>query len=430
MSMSTAALSVPQAAKTEVGSAAGKPQRTAGQGNAAFTALLAALLGWGTVPLATVGPVDRPSEVPGELQSAGGAALQPGASAGWVGGTPVAGSSVLLPGSAATCGQGQADGPGTAGADLSPAGGPPGDTGLAPVPLPGSGGVPVDTVSPKEAAEPGAGTAPATASPESAAGEAPAAGGQAASVPTDGEAPAATGAKEKAGTPPTAREQPPLPPETAPPESTAKGTPGGRTQLETAALTRVRSSEPGTAEKVVAVKAEPLRMPGSAGRSGYHWAMADPPQGSPLETVAAKDVPQVFGRLLEQARWTGPAGRQEVTLQLEPENLGRVHLTVLHQGGLVSARFEVENAAAREVLQAGLLELRADLAAQGVRVNELHVLVGQEADGGSGGWAGQGESWSSGQHAGGRAGSAWPDLTRVENRAAPAALAAGLDLRV
>ena len=145
--------------------------------------------------------------------------------------------------------------------------------------------------------------------------------------------------------------------------------------------------------------------------------------------VPLKEVPSVFQRLVREARLLEGHGRQEITLQLEPEKLGRVHLTVLHQGGAVSARFEVENALARDALQAGLVELRQDLTAHGLRVEELQVLVGQNGAGTGSGLGGQDTASSFG----------WPSGNRVivpagslkdQTVSETLLVASGLDLRV
>ncbi|MDK2855157.1 MAG: flagellar hook-length control protein FliK [Bacillota bacterium] len=151
---------------------------------------------------------------------------------------------------------------------------------------------------------------------------------------------------------------------------------------------------------------------------------------SEVPAVAVKEVPAVFRRLVQEAHLVEGHGRQEIMLQLEPEKLGRVHLTILHQGGTVSARFEVENALARDALQAGLVELRQDLAAHGLRVEELQVLVGQNGTGGGAGMGGQDAAWSFGRPSGGRAAVLQEVPQGQEAGAAMIRRANGLDLRV
>lgn len=151
---------------------------------------------------------------------------------------------------------------------------------------------------------------------------------------------------------------------------------------------------------------------------------------SEAPAVPVKEVPAVFQRLVQEARLVEGHGRQEIMLQLEPEKLGRVHLTVLHQGGTVSARFEVENALARDALQAGLVELRQDLAAHGLRVEELQVLVGQNGPGGGTGMGGQDTAWSFSRPSGGAEAAPKGALQDKEAGAAALRAANGIDLRV
>jgi hypothetical protein len=148
--------------------------------------------------------------------------------------------------------------------------------------------------------------------------------------------------------------------------------------------------------------------------------------GGRQEPVPVEKAPEMFRDALIRAAWREVGGRREVTFELQPERLGRVHLTVLHQAGKVSAHIEVDNYLARDALQAGLLELRQDLITQGIRVGELNVSLGQQAAGEGGWtWAGGGEERQLAQRGSAR-------LVAAEERRDPIAVRCqgGLDLMV
>lgn len=405
---------------------AGAAAEPAGAGGDAFSALLAALLGWGAVPVPLPAAVNPEVAPAGEGGACGGT---PGrVAAGAQPSTGLAGGTGLDPNGWQAVPAGGTL-PGTAAATTAAA--PPAAADAAPPAAPGASALE------KAAAAVQAGTGETT--PHLAPGSGPATG----APETARAAPAASSPGRDTGTvKPGAAAAAQVEP--APPAAPQPPGPAAKSRGEGAAARKAQDQSPLTGtgaegqgrvqppgpEAQTAPRLQLVREPAARSRPESHGAAPPPgtqPQPGP---VAAEDVPLVFRRLLDEARWTQSPGRQEVTLQLEPEKLGRVHLTVLQQGGAVSARLEVENQAAREVLQAGLLELKQDLAAQGVRVNELNVLVGQNLSGGSGGSAGYSGAFSAGRHGGGPAPFLGQNPATATGAAAGPTGGTGLDLRV
>lgn len=95
------------------------------------------------------------------------------------------------------------------------------------------------------------------------------------------------------------------------------------------------------------------------------------------DRLSVNEATRLFRQALEQASQQKRNGRQEVYLELDPPDLGRVHLTLLHRTGVVSARFEVENDLAHGTLQSNMAELKESLVQQGIQVEELSVFIGQ-----------------------------------------------------
>jgi flagellar hook-length control protein FliK len=64
-----------------------------------------------------------------------------------------------------------------------------------------------------------------------------------------------------------------------------------------------------------------------------------------------------------------------VEMQLNPENLGRLTLSVSEKQGNVTAQIIASNEQVKEALQTQIVELRASLQAQGVKVQAVEVTV-------------------------------------------------------
>ena len=62
-------------------------------------------------------------------------------------------------------------------------------------------------------------------------------------------------------------------------------------------------------------------------------------------------------------------------LQLNPESLGRVHLSVSSNQGVATATLTVQNEMAKEVLESQLVVLRENLESQGLKVESVEVNV-------------------------------------------------------
>ncbi len=71
-----------------------------------------------------------------------------------------------------------------------------------------------------------------------------------------------------------------------------------------------------------------------------------------------------------------PNGVSRLTLQLEPENLGTVNLTIQVQGKEVRALIRTENQDVTQALQDQLAQVRQSLEQQGLKVSELEVRTG------------------------------------------------------
>ena len=97
-----------------------------------------------------------------------------------------------------------------------------------------------------------------------------------------------------------------------------------------------------------------------------------------------------------------------VEMQLNPENLGRLVLSVTEKHGNVTAQITASNEQVKETLQAQLVELRSTLQAQGIKVEAVEVTVAthefeQNLDGNASA-NGQMQEQNGGQHSEGQRG--------------------------
>ena len=101
-------------------------------------------------------------------------------------------------------------------------------------------------------------------------------------------------------------------------------------------------------------------------------------------TAAVPEAPQVqsyieLEHLMDQleglARTFASAAGTTVEMQLNPENLGRLVLSVTEKHGNVTAQITASNEQVKETLQSQMVELHSTLQAQGIKVEAVEVTV-------------------------------------------------------
>ncbi|MBU5441767.1 flagellar hook-length control protein FliK [Paenibacillus sp. MSJ-34] len=103
-------------------------------------------------------------------------------------------------------------------------------------------------------------------------------------------------------------------------------------------------------------------------RTGDHVQVKAP------EAVNANNVPQDMTRfIVKQMSFAKLHGMSEAKISLYPEHLGQVDVKITLQNGQLVASFVTERAAARELLENQMVQLRAALQAQGLQVEKLEV---------------------------------------------------------
>lgn len=87
------------------------------------------------------------------------------------------------------------------------------------------------------------------------------------------------------------------------------------------------------------------------------------------------EVEQLMNQMEGLARAFASAEGTTLEMQLNPESLGRLFLTVTEKQGAVTAQIAASNEQVKEALQTQMVELRATLQAQGLKVEAVEVTV-------------------------------------------------------
>lgn len=95
--------------------------------------------------------------------------------------------------------------------------------------------------------------------------------------------------------------------------------------------------------------------------------------GSGTETVVM--YRQIVTQIVEQVRVVIRPDQTHMTMQLEPENLGKLMFQVTAKQGAVTAHFVVENELAKEAIEANLEVLKQTLQEQGTKVESVEVTI-------------------------------------------------------
>ena len=94
------------------------------------------------------------------------------------------------------------------------------------------------------------------------------------------------------------------------------------------------------------------------------------------DEVRFYDIRDIALQLIEKIRVMERPGQTTMELQLYPEHLGKVSITVTSREGLMTAGFVVENDLAKEAVESQMIILKENLAEQGIKVDTIDVTVG------------------------------------------------------
>lgn|GEM_PF-5386795 len=96
----------------------------------------------------------------------------------------------------------------------------------------------------------------------------------------------------------------------------------------------------------------------------------------PKELTFAKQLDSIMQQVVEQSKVTIGNGKSEVEIKLKPEYLGKVHLKVVLEEGILTAKLAVESQAVGKVLESNLNQLKNYMQEQGLNFTQVNVEVG------------------------------------------------------
>lgn len=95
------------------------------------------------------------------------------------------------------------------------------------------------------------------------------------------------------------------------------------------------------------------------------------------ELAENRTMVQIVEQVVRQVRIRVMPETTSMEMQLNPANLGRVHLTVATTGGIATATMVVENQMAKNALESQMITLKETFAEQGLKVEDVEVTVAE-----------------------------------------------------
>jgi len=97
------------------------------------------------------------------------------------------------------------------------------------------------------------------------------------------------------------------------------------------------------------------------------------------EMTQVTNVREIANQIIERIKVSVSANQTSMELQLNPESLGKVNLSVQSRNGVLTAHFVVQNELSKEAIESQLHTLRDTLNQQGSKVEAIEVTVSANA---------------------------------------------------
>lgn len=91
-----------------------------------------------------------------------------------------------------------------------------------------------------------------------------------------------------------------------------------------------------------------------------------------------QQMQEIVNQVVERIKVVIGSDSTNMEIQLNPEHLGKVNLSVISKNGEMTASFTVENQLAKEALESQMSTLRENLSEQGIKVEAIEVTVAQQ----------------------------------------------------
>lgn len=83
----------------------------------------------------------------------------------------------------------------------------------------------------------------------------------------------------------------------------------------------------------------------------------------------------IMEQIVERVKIDVTAGKNTMEMQLNPENLGKIYVSISEENGVINAQFTATNEMVKEALESQLATLRENLNQAGVKVDAIEVTV-------------------------------------------------------
>lgn len=94
------------------------------------------------------------------------------------------------------------------------------------------------------------------------------------------------------------------------------------------------------------------------------------------DTVAAKvDTQDVIDQIVNKFELVTNGNKSSVTIELKPEFLGKLHINLSLNDGVLTAKFQTDNQQVRHILEGGIGQLKSALESTGIRLEKVEVNV-------------------------------------------------------
>lgn len=97
--------------------------------------------------------------------------------------------------------------------------------------------------------------------------------------------------------------------------------------------------------------------------------------GTSFRADLAAQIREIAEQILEKVKMVVTPETTSLEVQLTPEHLGKVSVTVSEQDGVMKASFVTENELAKEAIESNLIQFKQVLNEQGIKVETIEVMV-------------------------------------------------------
>lgn len=99
---------------------------------------------------------------------------------------------------------------------------------------------------------------------------------------------------------------------------------------------------------------------------------------SDFSQIYNANATDIINQLIDSIRVNVTADTSMMELQLTPENLGKINLTVVAKDGQITASITAQNDLVKAVIESQLIQLKETLASQGLKVTDVEVTVANQ----------------------------------------------------